>query len=208
MLLPVCLDPIQAWTLLKEKATGPALHIALGFFARLLCSLPHQPLSSTACPSLTAERSALVTLLPGHMTGKSSSPRGHRLACGPMTARGYLSGNDSPIFTGVQQCCPRPFFPALTPKLASPLTPLWHLGGGRACPSINTGSSWQNTMTLTNWSAQRNRGSRLKIHTLLGYKVSTAGSQTAAHGDTLCSCTFPPSTCFHAEAARPTSKPH
>lgn len=56
------------------------------------------------------------------MTGKSSSPRGHRLACGPMTARGYLSGNDSPIFTGVQQCCPRPFFPALTPKLASPLT--------------------------------------------------------------------------------------
>lgn len=86
------------------------------------CSLPHQPLSSTACPSLTAERPALVTLLPGHMTAKSSSPRGHRLACGPMTARGYLSGNDSPIFTGVQQCCPRPFFPALTPKLASPLT--------------------------------------------------------------------------------------
>lgn len=155
MLLPVCLDPIQAWTRLKKSHWAWSPHDSfLSLFSLPATSFLHSlPLSDHSQSIATP----LVTLLPGHMTAEFK-PRGHGLAWGPMTARGYLSGTDSPIFAAVQQYPhTQPHTHIHThhplPKLASP--PLNHASGTceedqSARQSINTGSSWQNTQTLTN----------------------------------------------------------
>lgn len=69
MLLPVCLDPIQAWTLLKEKATGPALHIALSFF---LCPAPlFSPPPTSFLDSLPLSDRRETSNTTGHFTAWS-----------------------------------------------------------------------------------------------------------------------------------------
>lgn len=124
----------------REKSLGLIASWLFAFSSSLsLCSLSQQPLSSTACCSLTTARAeeqhwslyCLVTW------PQSSSPGGHSLAWGPMTARGYLSGTDSPIFAAVQQ-----YYPTNTPAPALPLITLpspqpcpWLFWGGPKCMS-------------------------------------------------------------------------
>lgn len=152
MLLPVCLDPIQAWIGLKKSHQARLPHDSRFFLCFSFPSnlFPQQPAPLWPQAELCSTHWSLYCLV---TWPQSSSPRGHGLAWGPVTARGYLSGTDSPIFTAIQQY----WSPQPSPKLACP--PLNHVYGTSlehhsACPGINTGWSWQNRQTSTNWSTE------------------------------------------------------
>lgn len=102
--------PHSRWTRLKKSHWAWSPHDSLLSLPPSVCCLSQQPLPSTACPSLaTASAEQQQWSLYCLVTWpQSSSPRGHRLAWGPMTARGYLSGTDSPISAAIQQYTPTP----------------------------------------------------------------------------------------------------
>lgn len=150
MLLPICLDPIQAWTWLKKTRPRVLMSLFLSVSSPVLPALPLSSLFPRQLASLWPQPKPSNTT--GHFTAwshdqESSSPWGHHLARGPMTAK-VIWVELIALFSLT--------FNNASPPLTQISLPFNHASGTSkedqsAYSSINTGPSWQNTYILGHW---------------------------------------------------------